>query len=145
MAKGNIASPAQRLGGYFIDGIIWTVVLFVVLGFADTGSIFASLITLAGLGLLLFFWSKSTSPGKKVLGLTVRDANTGKPLGLGLMIIRETVGKAISGLVFSLGYLWLLWDKNNQCWHDKLVNSIVTAGGEFVETDTQDANTLLRG
>jgi len=41
------------------------------------------------------------------------------------MLVRETIGKLISGLVFSLGYLWLLWDKDRQTWHDKLVSTVV--------------------
>jgi len=31
----------------------------------------------------------------------------------------------ISGQIFYLGYLWMLWDDKQQTWHDKVVGSIV--------------------
>ncbi len=31
----------------------------------------------------------------------------------------------MSNQVFSLGYLWMLWDDDKQTWHDKMVRSIV--------------------
>lgn len=30
-----------------------------------------------------------------------------------------------SGLIFYLGYLWMIWDSNKQCWHDKVANTLV--------------------
>ena len=30
-----------------------------------------------------------------------------------------------SGLIFYLGYLWMLWDPGKQCWHDKVANTLV--------------------
>ncbi len=38
---------------------------------------------------------------------------------------RETLGKTISASVLGLGFIWVLLDKDNQGWHDKLVTSIV--------------------
>jgi uncharacterized RDD family membrane protein YckC len=35
------------------------------------------------------------------------------------------VGGYFSALAISLGYLWMLWDKESQCWHDKLAGDIV--------------------
>ena len=42
-----------------------------------------------------------------------------------LAFVREVVGKFLSGLVLCLGYLWMLWDAERQCWHDKLVGTRV--------------------
>lgn len=36
------------------------------------------------------------------------------------MLGREWIGKRISGMVFSLGYIWILMDREHQGWHDKL-------------------------
>ena len=46
--------------------------------------------------------------------------------GLPIMLIRETIEEfLISPLIFSLGYLWILFDKDRQAWHDKLVSTYV--------------------
>jgi uncharacterized RDD family membrane protein YckC len=31
----------------------------------------------------------------------------------------------LSGIVCLLGYLWMLWDKEKQTWHDKLATTVV--------------------
>lgn len=41
------------------------------------------------------------------------------------MLIREWIGKAISGLLLSLGFLWILFDRDKQGWHDKLMSTYV--------------------
>jgi uncharacterized RDD family membrane protein YckC len=35
------------------------------------------------------------------------------------------LGSLVSGWVFYLGYLWMLWDSEKQTWHDKMVSSVV--------------------
>jgi uncharacterized RDD family membrane protein YckC len=50
---------------------------------------------------------------------------SGKPAGFFIMLVRETIGKFISELIFSLGYLWLLWDQDRQTWHDKVVGTLI--------------------
>ena len=41
------------------------------------------------------------------------------------MLGREWIGKWISGLIFLLGYVWILIDKENQGWHDKILATYV--------------------
>lgn len=41
------------------------------------------------------------------------------------MILRETIGKFLSGLVLGLGYFWAIWDKDSQAWHDKIAGTVV--------------------
>lgn len=62
--------------------------------------------------------------GKKLLKLKVVDVNYQSP-SLLKVILRETVGRILSGLVFNLGYLWVIWDKNKQSWHDKIAGTYV--------------------
>lgn len=45
--------------------------------------------------------------------MKVVDKNTGLPVGVFKMIIRDTIGKFISGIVLCLGYIWILIDKDN--------------------------------
>jgi uncharacterized RDD family membrane protein YckC len=71
------------------------------------------------------YWKQGTSFGKKRRNLYVLNKDTGEKLSLGYMFLRETVGKYISGLILSLGWIWVLIDKQHQGWHDKLVGSVV--------------------
>jgi uncharacterized RDD family membrane protein YckC len=41
------------------------------------------------------------------------------------MLLRERIGRWLSGLVFGLGYLWILLDKDRQAWYDKLASTYV--------------------
>ena len=52
------------------------------------------------------------------------DFQTGAPIGYPRAFVRQIV-KIISALVFFLGYFWMLWDKEKQCWHDKAANDVV--------------------
>ena len=38
---------------------------------------------------------------------------------------RGTIGYYISGLVFSLGFIWAAFDGNKEAWHDKLFDTWV--------------------
>ena len=42
--------------------------------------------------------------------------------------LRGTLGYYISGLLFSLGYLWALFDGNKETWHDKIFDTWVEHG-----------------
>ncbi|MCR9102654.1 MAG: RDD family protein [bacterium] len=61
--------------------------------------------------------------GKRVLGLSVGDYS-GQRLGLKASFIRN-FGKLISISVLGLGFLWVLFDKERQGWHDKMAKTLV--------------------
>ena len=63
--------------------------------------------------------------GKSVVGVRVGTKRDGKKPGLIIMLVRETLGKMVSGMLFSLGYFWAIFDRDGQGWHDKMVGSIV--------------------
>ena len=46
-------------------------------------------------------------------------------MNTGRTVAKFTIGRYISGLICYLGYLWMLWDREKQCWHDKTANSVV--------------------
>ncbi len=62
--------------------------------------------------------------GKRALGIRVVDKYTGGPIGTGRGVGRY-FARILSGLACYLGYLWMLWDPEKQCWHDKLVDDYV--------------------
>lgn len=77
----------------------------------------------SGLYFIYFTFNQGATPGKKVMGLMVIRRGLKKP-NLWQTIIRETAGKWVSG-IFYLGYIWMLFDKDKQTWHDKLANTAV--------------------
>ena len=83
--------------------------------------------TLFGVGGFLYFWLmtavRGQTLGKMVVGLQVVDAK-GKVPDLGRAALRESVGKILSAFLL-LGYVWVLFDKHHQGWHDKLAQTYV--------------------
>jgi uncharacterized RDD family membrane protein YckC len=49
----------------------------------------------------------------------------GSNTGLLTMLIREGIANPMSGLILSLGVLWILFDWDNQGWQDKLMSTYV--------------------
>ncbi|MFN2506641.1 MAG: RDD family protein, partial [Acidimicrobiales bacterium] len=72
--------------------------------------------------------ARGQSVGKMALGIQVRDADSGGPIGFGKAVLRRLVynllfyALAIPGII---NVLSPLWDARKQAWHDKAVNSLV--------------------
>jgi len=64
------------------------------------------------------------TPGKLILGCYVVDANTFQPIGYRKALIRY-LGYFVSLLPLGLGFLWVLWDKRKQGFHDKMAKTVV--------------------
>ena len=63
--------------------------------------------------------------GRKAAGVKVVRIEDGSPPGWGRAIGRTAFAWFISGQVCYLGYLWMLWDSQNQTWHDKVASTVV--------------------
>ena len=81
---------------------------------------------------LWFPWrngSTGQTPGKKMVGIIVIHAETGRLLGGPGGLWRWLVGLLISVLTFGIGsivdHLWPIWDDRKQTLHDKVVKSVV--------------------
>ena len=106
--------------------LAWLIPTLVFSAISNTlAAIFAILFPIAYFVWFLTLLAKGTTPGKMVMGLQVVDQRTGGIPGFGTMFVREVFGRLLSGLIFSLGYLWALFDKNAQTWHDKLAGTVV--------------------
>ena len=123
------AGFGQRLGAWLIEGVLFVVVI-IIAAFIDAAAGSGPVLTLlALLGWVIFvlvLWARGQSPGKMILRLRVIDTG-GQPAGFWKMALREVIGKFVSGLVFYLGYFWIIWDKDQQGWHDKIANTLVVA------------------
>lgn len=77
---------------------------------------------------LLYVWAMGKTGqtwGARIVGVKVIDEHSGAPIGFWRALGRSLFASFISGNVFYLGYLWMLWDDKNQTWQDKVVNTVV--------------------
>lgn len=74
---------------------------------------------------LCFFISRGKTPGKALVGIRVMDKRDGSFPGFGRMLLRETLGKFVSGLFLGVGYFWAIFDRDSQAWHDKIAGTVV--------------------
>ena len=73
---------------------------------------------------LVLFASRGMTPGKKLLGVRVVQDDGAAP-GFFMMLVREWAAKWVSGLAFGMGFVWILFDRDRQGWHDKLMSTYV--------------------
>jgi uncharacterized RDD family membrane protein YckC len=129
---GRLASPGRRLGAYFLDFIVPIAIGLFAFGIGVSGerasrgmgSSVAALLLIGYIVWAVVLFFQGTTPGKRALRMYVVKED-GRRAGFGTMLLREWIGKWISGLVFGLGYLWILLDKDRQAWHDKLASTYV--------------------
>ena len=126
------ASFGARLVAYILDGLIVGIPFAILYGIAfaisDALGVIAYIIGLIGVVYYFAYFEggpEGQTIGKKQLGVRVVDANTLQPgIGMGRGVGRY-FARILSGICL-LGYLWMLWDPQKQCWHDKLVSTKVT-------------------
>ena len=73
-----------------------------------------------------YFWSKDgQSMGMRWLHIRVIRRGEEDELSFLRAAFRGSIGYWISSVVFYLGYLWALWDDENETWHDKVFDTWV--------------------
>ena len=74
-------------------------------------------------GYNLLWNTKGWSPGKRVVGLRIVDAEGNPPtFRHGLM---RSLGTLLSGAFFGLGYVWAIRDRQHRTWHDHIGKTYV--------------------
>ena len=127
-ASVQMAGLMARLGASIIDGIILALVATLLLAILSAGLTF---IQFLGLALPVvyhwYFWTRrdGQTPGKSVVGIKVVKAD-GSELSDTDAFIRA-IGYHVSALLCGLGYIWAIFDGNNQTWHDKLAGTYVVS------------------
>ena len=126
-----LAGFGSRFAAFFVDSLIIGIpvaIVLAVLGIdttTDSGSANYLFNIIFFVLCSPYFFLQEGSPtgqtiGKKLLGLQVVDENTLQPgIGTGQAAGRY-FARFLSQLVCLLGYFWMLWDDQKQCWHDKL-------------------------
>lgn len=81
------------------------------------------------LAVLIFWKYRSATPGKILLALRIRDVGGGDPTTAQLVI--RYFAYLLSALPLLLGFVWVMWDKRKQAWHDKLSRTVVVKDRRF--------------
>jgi uncharacterized RDD family membrane protein YckC len=129
-ASGPRAGFWRRFGAAFIDGILIGVVI-VILDALLKGVGYAIGILIA-IAYFTYFegGARGQTPGKRALGIRVIDFDSGGPIGYPRAFIRY-IGRIVSAIVIYIGYLWMLWDREKQCWHDKFAGDVVVPESSY--------------
>ena len=152
MEKVENAGFSSRFIAWLIDMAALAILSFILtlifsgvvtLGSGTDSTILGILTTtaaflLAAINLVLQFlyfgllWNRSGQS----FGMTVMNIRVNRPDGQTLPSflragLRGSIGYWISGLIFGLGYLWALFDSNNEAWHDKIFNTRVVVPSLF--------------
>jgi TonB family protein len=132
---GTRAGVARRFAAQLLDVVSVWLIFFLVLALAGLIGYGSQSL---GLGVTSVFWtfigyvvfalwflSQGKTPGKWLVGIRVVDKRQGSLPGLGRMLVRETIGKIVSGFFLGLGYFWAIFDRDGQAWHDKIAGTAV--------------------
>ena len=116
-----------RVVASLIDGLVvgvFQLALWLVLSFIGVGELAQVLSLLLDAGYCVYFWTNDgATPGKSIMGIRVIAAD-GSTVSMGAAILRY-LGYFLSAIPLGLGYLWVIFDGDNQAWHDKLAGTYV--------------------
>jgi uncharacterized RDD family membrane protein YckC len=125
---GNASGPRagfwRRFAAAFIDGVILIVSQVILRAILKgVGSIVDLPVEIAYFTLFVGS-ARGQTPGMSALGIRVISFDGSGSIGYGRAFIRW-IASLLSFIVILLGYFWMLWDKEKQCWHDKLASDVV--------------------
>lgn len=131
------ASIGGRIVAYLIDWLVQVAIflpLFIIVGIGfvineGLGLLLYLVAALVVFALSLWIWvwhqgETGQTPGKRKHGLMLVDRSTGAPIGGGKGIARWLLQAVLGGFCF-IGYLWAIFDKDNQTLYDKILDSHV--------------------
>lgn len=133
----RLGDPLSRLLSYLIDSLIIFVVSVLFMYFLKSGILLSISTTsetsnltilsvfshLFALSYFTYFFGNESTPGMNVLNLKLVKTS-GDPPTYFTGLIRY-IGMIVSLIVATLGYVWILIDKNKQAWHDKMAGTLV--------------------
>lgn len=126
----GVSSPVyagftSRAAAFIIDSLLVSIVLGILLGLFgvqyNEDNNYASLALLVYSFIATSLYGKTI--GKRIFNLRVVGPK--KKVSWGKAFVREVIGKIISSVALSIGFLWVIWDKEKQGWHDKLAKTHV--------------------
>lgn len=138
--RPRYASWWRRAGAFLVDGIIVGSVGAIIgpLGFTLGGGFALGVVLASPLVTLAYFTVQHGSRRGQTLadrafGIAVRNAGDGGRLTYGQAFGRTFMTMIFAGLWFLGGFadfLWPLWDRKRQAWHDKVAGTIVVRASD---------------
>jgi uncharacterized RDD family membrane protein YckC len=87
-------------------------------------ALISPLLSLVVLIYFVFFWSfVGYTPGKALMGLRIVRQD-GRPLSFWRALVRY-FGYWVSALPLFLGFIWIIFDRQHEGWHDKIADTHV--------------------
>jgi uncharacterized RDD family membrane protein YckC len=115
----------RRFAGAFIDGIVIGIFNGILRAIVGTNVGYGLGLAVGAVYFTAFIGSeRGQTLGQMAMGIRVVGLDNGGSIGYARALLRWVVS-LISAAVILLGYLWMLWDKEKQCWHDKAANDVV--------------------
>jgi uncharacterized RDD family membrane protein YckC len=128
-APGGPSGPRsgfwRRFAAKLIDWILLGII-DTILAVALSRGLYYALSLIINYGYFTYMEGRQAGQtlGMMALGIRVYDFARGGPIGYGRAFIRA-IAQILSAIPLFLGYFWMLWDREKQCWHDKLAGSVV--------------------
>ncbi len=122
--SGPRAGFWERLGAAVLDNVILVVPFIFLTAALGVAGFWLGLVVIIAYYTYFEGAPSGQTVGMRALRIRVVSFETGGPIGYGRGLVR-TLGKCLSAIVLGLGYLWMLWDNERQCWHDKFAVDVV--------------------
>ena len=140
----ELAGLLQRLGANVLDNFLLAILIMIIqkIIFSPGERLPIQLIQFIFLAIPVayhwYFWTRrdGQTPGKFAMDIRVIRTD-GETLGDIDALIRA-VGYNVSAMLFGIGFIWAIFDKNNQTWHDKMARTYVVRTEEQRKTVTID-------
>ncbi len=131
----ELAGIGTRVFAFMLDGIILAILMMLIVAIVS-GLRLSSMPALNFFSMAVpvayywYFWTQrdGQTPGKFALGIRVVKAQGGAISNTDAVI--RAIGYHVSAILCGLGYIWAIFDKNNQAWHDKLAKTYVVRSEE---------------
>jgi uncharacterized RDD family membrane protein YckC len=132
---GARAGFFRRFSAFALDWLVLSIIADII-RFAyrfgsgkDPGMVHLDTALILSTALFILYFTLLTGEGGQTLGKKLLDIKVqnvdGSNIGYGRSLMRA-LGYTVSVFFMTfLGFLWALWDKNNQAWHDKIAGTIV--------------------
>ena len=115
----------ERMGAALLDIVVVGVLMAIIHSLPPLQSMRPP--PLGFLVALTYFagmWAwRGTTIGGIVFNLKVVRLD-GQPVTLSVVLVRGLVS-VLSVIVLFLGFLWMIWDRDKQTWHDKVAGTVV--------------------
>jgi uncharacterized RDD family membrane protein YckC len=130
--SGPRAGFWRRFAASLIDGLLVSIVTNIIFALVGVSFALREVISLAAALSYFTYFEGSTglTLGKRALGIRVVGFRDGQTIGYARAAIRY-LASILSGLCILLGYLWMLWDREKQTWHDKFADAVVVPVADY--------------